>query len=324
MPRPIHFAKGFTMAKRSLQHLLKLSVARLGGSGGPLSASRCYRSARTIDRTATTIATIATTIAAAITACPAADRPVRHADVIDDAVQQYLNPGLAGLPGLHRRRGRAVAAQPGRHDAGGHHRRPELALQAGRHRRCRQLDAVHLPLRRGGRQQGQARADAGDQADELPRRPRLLAGRQHALRRGRQRRRGLRLHQERRHASRPPTPIALGHFPPGATGSARNKGVGISVQPNASGMDISADGSTLVVANNYNDSISVIDTATRSSATSTICGRTSPSNEGRDGGVGGTFPFAVVDQGQRHGVCVVGSRPRSRGRRRVVADRRDA
>src|SRR6202035_5461183 len=37
-------------------------------------------------------------------------------------------------------------------------------------------------------------------------------------------------------------PIALGHFAPGATGSARNKGVGLSVQPNASGMDISADG----------------------------------------------------------------------------------
>src|SRR5688572_1946319 len=39
-------------------------------------------------------------------------------------------------------------------------------------------------------------------------------------------------------------PIARGHFPPGATGSARNKGVGINVQPNASGMDISEDGAT--------------------------------------------------------------------------------
>ena len=35
------------------------------------------------------------------------------------------------------------------------------------------------------------------------------------------------------------------------------------MQPNASGLDVSADGRTLVVANNYNDSISVIDTATR-------------------------------------------------------------
>src|SRR5262249_39671733 len=57
--------------------------------------------------------------------------------------------------------------------------------------------------------------------------------------------------------------IALGHFAPGAIGSARNKGVGLGVQPNASGLDLSADGRTLVVANNYNDSISVIDTATR-------------------------------------------------------------
>ena len=48
-------------------------------------------------------------------------------------------------------------------------------------------------------------------------------------------------------------PIALGHA----------AGVGIGVMPNASGLGISADGQTLVVANNYNDSISVIDTATR-------------------------------------------------------------
>src|SRR5262245_53595035 len=61
----------------------------------------------------------------------------------------------------------------------------------------------------------------------------------------------------------PAAPIALGHFPPGAIGAARNRGVGLGVQPNASGMDVSADGRTLVVANNYNDSISVIDTATR-------------------------------------------------------------
>src|SRR5258708_29420405 len=40
------------------------------------------------------------------------------------------------------------------------------------------------------------------------------------------------------------TPIALGHG---------SKGVGLSVQPNAGGLGISADGKTLVVANNYND-----------------------------------------------------------------------
>src|SRR5437879_6263496 len=47
--------------------------------------------------------------------------------------------------------------------------------------------------------------------------------------------------------------IKLGH--PG--------GLGISVSPNASGLGISADGKTLVVANNYNDSISVVDTTSR-------------------------------------------------------------
>lgn len=92
-------------------------------------------------------------------------------------------------------------------------------------------------------------------------------------------------------------PIALGHFAPGATGGARNKGVGVSVQPNASGLGISADGQTLVVANNYNDSISVIDTATRSVRYEHDLRPYFANNEGRDGGAGGTFPFAVVVKG---------------------------
>jgi YVTN family beta-propeller protein len=92
-------------------------------------------------------------------------------------------------------------------------------------------------------------------------------------------------------------PIALGHFAPGATGSARNKGVGLGVQPNASGMDISADGRTLVVANNYNDSISVIDTATRLVRFEHDLRPYFANNEGRNGGAGGTFPFAVIIKG---------------------------
>src|SRR5258706_7161620 len=95
----------------------------------------------------------------------------------------------------------------------------------------------------------------------------------------------------------PAAPIALGHFAPGATGSARNKGVGLSVQPNAGGMDISADGRTLVVANNYNDSISVIDTATRLVRFEHDLRPYFANNEGRNGGAGGTFPFAVVIKG---------------------------
>ena len=52
--------------------------------------------------------------------------------------------------------------------------------------------------------------------------------------------------------------IALGHGSNHA-----NKGLGLNVQPNAAGLDVSADGATLVVANNYNDSVSVIDTRTQ-------------------------------------------------------------
>ena len=96
------------------------------------------------------------------------------------------------------------------------------------------------------------------------------------------------------------TPAAqthLGHFPPAATGAARNKGVGISVQPNVSGMDLSADGKTLVVANNYNDSISVIDTTTRTVRYEHDLRPFFANNEGRDGRAGGTFPFGVVVKG---------------------------
>src|SRR5262245_9909533 len=46
--------------------------------------------------------------------------------------------------------------------------------------------------------------------------------------------------------------IPLGHS---------GKGLGIEVEPNASGLAVSANGATLVVANNYNDSISVVDTS---------------------------------------------------------------
>src|SRR6202023_1475611 len=93
-------------------------------------------------------------------------------------------------------------------------------------------------------------------------------------------------------------PIALGHFAPGAIGSARNKGVGLGVQPNASGMDISADGHTLVVVNNYNDSISVIDTATRHVRYEHDLRPYFANNEGKNGVAGGTFPFTVVVRGK--------------------------
>jgi YVTN family beta-propeller protein len=94
-------------------------------------------------------------------------------------------------------------------------------------------------------------------------------------------------------------PIPLGHFPPGSTGSARNRGVGVNVQPNASGMDVSADGATLLVANNYNDSISVIDTATRLVRYEHDLRPYFAGNEGVAGGVGGTFPYGVAIHGNQ-------------------------
>src|SRR5262245_7000791 len=95
----------------------------------------------------------------------------------------------------------------------------------------------------------------------------------------------------------PAAPIALGHFAPGATGSARNKSIGLGVQPNASGMDVSADGRTLVVANNYNDSISVIDTSTRLVRFEHDLRPFFANNEGRGGRAGGTFPYGVAVKG---------------------------
>ncbi len=70
---------------------------------------------------------------------------------------------------------------------------------------------------------------------------------------------------------------------------AYHAGVGFSwVRPTASGLGISADGKTLVVVVNYNDSISVIDTTTRR-----VCYehdlRPFANNEGTDGVAGGTF-----------------------------------
>lgn len=78
--------------------------------------------------------------------------------------------------------------------------------------------------------------------------------------------------------------IALGH----------PQGLGIGVSPNASGLAISHDGQTLVVANNYNDSISVIDTGTSTKRFDYDLRPWSPNNEGIQGGIGGTFPFAVA------------------------------
>ncbi len=100
--------------------------------------------------------------------------------------------------------------------------------------------------------------------------------------------------------------ITLGHG---------GKGVGVSVKPNASGLGISADGRTLVVANNYNDSISVVDTASGAVRYEHDLRPYFDNNEGVIGGVGGTFPFAVVVKGS--GTAYVSS---DRNREVIVID----
>ena len=86
--------------------------------------------------------------------------------------------------------------------------------------------------------------------------------------------------------------IPLGHS---ATHGA--KGIELSVQPNAGGLGISADGATLVVANNYNDSISVIDTASGTVRYEHDLRPYFVNNEGASGVAGGEYPFAVVLKG---------------------------
>ena len=108
--------------------------------------------------------------------------------------------------------------------------------------------------------------------------------------------------------------ISLGHAPNGCISNTANQtGLGLGVEPNAAGLAITADGKTLVVANNYNDSISVIDTA---SATVRYEYDLRPysTSAAPDGTKGGTFPFSVVLNGS---IAYVGA---DRDREVVVVD----
>jgi DNA-binding beta-propeller fold protein YncE len=76
--------------------------------------------------------------------------------------------------------------------------------------------------------------------------------------------------------------IALGH----------TKGIGVAAPSNANGLAVSADGKTLVVANDYNNSISIIDTASNRVVAEYDL---RPYNtSGQDGVAGGEFPWAVA------------------------------
>jgi YVTN family beta-propeller protein len=93
------------------------------------------------------------------------------------------------------------------------------------------------------------------------------------------------------------TKIALGHAPNGCVSNSANRtGLGLSVEPNVAGLAITADGKTLVAANNYNDSISVIDTATGTVRYEYDL-RPFATSGAPAGTKGGTFPYGVVLKG---------------------------
>lgn len=90
-------------------------------------------------------------------------------------------------------------------------------------------------------------------------------------------------------AERPGSPIALGH---------KGIGVGNSMKPQAAGIDITKDGSKLVVTNYYNDSISVL---SKNAASWKVSGELDlrPGKEDRrkSGVPGGEYPVWVVIKG---------------------------
>src|SRR6201981_2490381 len=93
------------------------------------------------------------------------------------------------------------------------------------------------------------------------------------------------------------TKISLGHAPGGCASNAANRtGLGLGVEPNVAGLALSADGKTLVAVNNYNDSISVIDTATGTVRYEYDL-RPFATSGAPNGTKGGTFPYAVVLSG---------------------------
>jgi len=75
--------------------------------------------------------------------------------------------------------------------------------------------------------------------------------------------------------------------------AANRTGLGLGVEPNVAGLAITADGKTLVAANNYNDSISLIDAAT-GAVRYEFDLRPYASSGAPNGTKGGTFPYSVV------------------------------
>ncbi len=85
------------------------------------------------------------------------------------------------------------------------------------------------------------------------------------------------------------SPIALGHH---------DAGIGISVKPQAAGIAITADGSKLVVANYYNDSISVLTKSPNGwTASAELDLRPGKEDPKKSGVPGGEYPLWVAIKG---------------------------
>jgi DNA-binding beta-propeller fold protein YncE len=88
--------------------------------------------------------------------------------------------------------------------------------------------------------------------------------------------------------------VSLGHQPIAAAGGFAAGGIGFLQSPSAAGLAISADGTTLVVANIYNDSISVINTTTNTVSYEYDLRPFNTSGSAGTGVAGGERPFAVA------------------------------
>lgn len=96
-------------------------------------------------------------------------------------------------------------------------------------------------------------------------------------------------------AERAGSPIALGHT---ATSAANQGGVGLQVKPEAAGLAITADGSKIVVADYYNDAVSVLTKTNGAwSKTSELDLRPGKIDPTKSGVPGGEYPYWVSIKG---------------------------
>lgn len=99
-------------------------------------------------------------------------------------------------------------------------------------------------------------------------------------------------------AERKGSPVALGHVPQPPGPPVNLGGVGLQVQPAAAGIAITSDGTKLVVANYYNDSISVLTKLTTGWAvTGELDLRPGKEDPTKSGVPGGEYPYWVVIKG---------------------------